>query len=156
MKKSLNISLIKYNPKSKDYVFGTTRKELNWMEKLTYDVSREHVLKSEGIENYGVIAFNLLVEKFPVNDFAFDVEYESTKERLTVLTQTLYELINASTRELMRRLTIYASQLTTVKLSVLRNTRIHSLSIFFGLCCSSSGYIFDAITGASSYPCPVK
>ena len=66
------------------------------------------------------------------------------------------KLLSASTRELMRRLIIYTTRLTSVKLTALRNTCIHSLSIFFGLCCSSSGYIFDAITGNSSHPCPVK
>ena len=63
--------------------------------------------------------------------------------------------LSGSVKELMRRLALYTGQVLSTLFRVLRNTRIHSLSIFFGLCCSRSGYIFEAITGASSHPVPV-
>lgn len=61
---------------------------------------------------------------------------------------------NSSTQELIRRMALYTGQIQSTLFRVLRNTRIHSLSIFFGLCCSRSGYIFEAITGTSSHPVP--
>lgn len=63
---------------------------------------------------------------------------------------------SASVKELVRRLALYTGQVLSTLFRVLRNTRIHSLSIFFGLCCSRSGYIFEAIAGTSSHPVPAS
>lgn len=66
------------------------------------------------------------------------------------------KFLSGYTKQLIRLLAIYIGRIQSNLFKVLRNTRIHSLSIFFGLCCSRSGYIFEAITGASSHPVPVK
>ena len=64
--------------------------------------------------------------------------------------------LSGSVIALLRRLAFYTGQKLSTLFRVLRNTRIHSFSIFFGLCCSSSSYIFEAITGTSSHPIPAK
>ena len=66
----------------------------------------------------------------------------------------IYIQLSGSVKELIRRLSLYTEQIQSILFRVLRNARIHSLSIFFGLCCSRSGYIFSAITGSSSHPAP--
>jgi len=78
------------------------------------------------------------------------------KEEKDTLTRLLdfKSFLSGSIKQLNRQLAIYTGQLQSTLFRVLRNTRIHSLSIFFGLCCSSSGYIFNAISGASSHPIP--
>lgn len=80
----------------------------------------------------------------------------SIKEEKDKLTRLLdfKSFLSGSIKQLNRQLAIYTGQLESTLFRVLRNTRIHSLSIFFGLCCSSSGYIFNAISGASSHPIP--
>jgi len=107
------------------------------------------------LESIGKV-FNSKYEVFESESYyQFDencVAIDSYVDRTRVL--IIKELLSASTLELMRRLAIYVGKLIAVKLLVLRNTRIHSLSIFFGLCCSSSVYIYNAITGTSSYPIP--
>lgn len=90
-------------------------------------------------------------------EFEF-AECYSIKEEKDNLTRTidLKSFLSGSTKQLMRRLAIYTGQIQSTLFRVLRNTRIHSLSIFFGLCCSRSGYIFEAITGTSSHPVPAS
>lgn len=61
---------------------------------------------------------------------------------------------SGSTRQLLHNLAVYIGHELSTLFRVLRNTLIHSLSIFFGLCCSCSGYIFDAISGTSTHPVP--
>ncbi len=80
----------------------------------------------------------------------------SIKEEKDKLTRTidLKSFLSGSTKQLLSRLALYIGQKLSTLLRVLRNTRIHSFSIFFGLCCSSSSYIFEAITGTSSHPNP--
>ena len=63
-------------------------------------------------------------------------------------------LYSGSTKQLLHNLAIFTGHEMSTLFRVLRNTLIHSLSIFFGLCCSCSGYIFDAITGTSTHPVP--
>lgn len=63
-------------------------------------------------------------------------------------------LYSGSTKQLLHNLAIFTGHEMSTLFRVLRNTLIHSLSIFFGLCCSCSGYIFDAITGTCSHPVP--
>ena len=63
-------------------------------------------------------------------------------------------LYSGSTKQLLHNLAIFTGHELSTLFRVLRNTLIHSLSIFFGLCCSCSGYIFDAITGTSTHPVP--
>lgn len=59
-----------------------------------------------------------------------------------------------STRELLRRLSSYLSKAIATFLNRTNSQLYLELSIFFGLCCSSSCFIFNAITGTSSYPIP--
>ena len=63
-------------------------------------------------------------------------------------------LYSGSTKQLLHNLAIFTGHEMSTLFRVLRNTLIHSLSIFFGLCCSCSGYIFDAISGTSTHPVP--
>ncbi len=63
-------------------------------------------------------------------------------------------LYSGSTKQLLHNLAIFTGHELSTLFRVLRNTLIHSLSIFFGLCCSCSGYIFDAISGTSTHPVP--
>lgn len=64
--------------------------------------------------------------------------------------------LTGSINQLIRQMAICIKHIQSNLFSVLRNTRIHTLSIFFGLCCSRSGYIFEALAGTSSHPIPVK
>jgi hypothetical protein len=94
-----------------------------------------------------------------INEGNLDVfENEGLKEYYTPAPRyvKIKILLSGSVKELMRRLAIYTGQIQSTLFRVLRNTRIHSLSIFFGLCCSRSGYIFEAISGTSSYPVPAS
>lgn len=85
---------------------------------------------------------------------------ESSQTENTIATQAqkldFSKFLSGSTKQLIRLLAIYIGRIQSNLFKVLRNTRIHTLSIFFGLCCSRSGYIFEAITGTSSHPIPVK
>jgi hypothetical protein len=97
-------------------------------------------------------------------DLKFDedylISYVEVNETTTIKKQprSLYfhYFLSGSIKQLIRQLAIYTGQILSTLLRVLRNTRIHSLSIFFGLCCSRSGYIFEAITGTSSHPNPAS
>jgi hypothetical protein len=77
--------------------------------------------------------------------------YKEEKDNLTQLLD-FKSFYSGSIKQIQHQLAIYTGLLQSTLFRVLRNTRIHSLSIFFGLCCSSSGYIFNAITGTSSHP----
>jgi hypothetical protein len=55
---------------------------------------------------------------------------------------------------LIRRLLVYLSGIIDLLIRQSNTLLYRELSIFFGLCCSSSGYIFNAITGTSSHPIP--
>lgn len=124
------------------------------------DISTDLQLTFEGCEEF----YNddsYLEEVF--NFFSFsphntDVLYTNLffNEKKRTLNVSITKFLNASTCELIRRLAKYVGLLAKTKYLVLRNTIIHLLSLFFGLCCSSPGLIFNAITGTSSYPFPVK
>ena len=81
---------------------------------------------------------------------------ESTVDTVLIPKIKIDILFSGSIKELLRRMAQYTGLVQSTLFNVLRNTRIHSLSIFFGLCCSSSGYIFEAITGTSSHPVPTS
>ena len=79
-------------------------------------------------------------------------EYNSKSDRTQKFSFSFF--YSGSTRQLLRNLAVYTGHELSTLFRVLRNTLIHSLSIFFGLCCSCSGYIFDAISGTSTHPVP--
>lgn len=93
----------------------------------------------------------------------YQIKFKSTvsfhkNEALTTQTQKLEfrTFLTGSIKQLMRQMLVCMGHIQSNLFSVLRNTRIHTLSIFFGLCCSRSGYIFEALAGTSSHPIPVK
>lgn len=90
------------------------------------------------------------------DDFVFTSSDDEPSAVAFKLNLQFDSFTNNSTQELIRRLALYTGQVQATLLRVLRNARIHSLSIFFGLCCSRSGYIFEAITGSSSHPIPAS
>jgi len=65
-------------------------------------------------------------------------------------------VLTASIKELLRRLLFYSNKLNSIKFQLNRKQLKETCSIFFGLCCSSPGYIFKALFGTSSYPHPVN
>lgn len=64
------------------------------------------------------------------------------------------ELFSASTRELMRRLAKYTDQKVSTQFLRLRKSFFRSITLLFGLCCSSSTYIFNAIFGVHATRIP--
>jgi hypothetical protein len=99
------------------------------------DLSYHHLLTNSA-DSY--FPENSIVEKTKLDEDSINIKF------------------SGSVKELLSRLAHYTGQILSTLFRVLRNTRIHSLSIFFGLCCSRSGYIFEAITGTSSYPVPAS
>jgi hypothetical protein len=63
-------------------------------------------------------------------------------------------LFGHSVCQLIRLLLAYLSSIIALLFRQSNTLLYRELSIFFGLCCSSSGYIFNAITGTSSHPIP--
>lgn len=91
----------------------------------------------------------------------YQIKFKSTvsfhkNEELSTQKLDFRTFLTGSIKQLMRQMLVCIGQIQSNLFSVLRNTRIHSLSIFFGLCCSRSGYIFEALAGTSSHPIPVK
>ncbi len=115
-------------------------------------------LKNKKDEDLSISRYDKQTESAYLNTLTATDEYCISDDNIFEK-QLLHEItvkidFSASVKELMRRLAIYTGLLLSTLFRVLRNTRIHSLSIFFGLCCSRSGYIFEAITGTSSHPIP--
>ena len=63
-------------------------------------------------------------------------------------------LRKGSLKELLRRMAMYMQQIVSTQFALSRKTKFESLTLFFGLCCSSPTYIFNAIFGNSYYPVP--
>ncbi len=114
-------------------------------------------LNNKSDEKLSVVGFNAtidIISKLLDTTYCYyDEDLYEQEEYAQVKIDALY---TKSTKELLRRLALYTGQMLSTLFRVLRNTRIHSLSIFFGLCCSCSGYIFEAITGTSSHPVPAN
>ena len=142
-----NVILLKTYPSRRKPIF--TKEQLE-------EISITSKLKNKTDENLSVSAYDATTDTtsklLETTDDYYDDFYEE-EEYAQVKIDALY---TASTKELIRRLALYTGQVQATLFRVLRNTRIHSLSIFFGLCCSRSGYIFEAITGSSSHPIPAS
>ena len=93
---------------------------------------------------------NTASDIFDITDFWFVDNSANLKFPLI----KLESLFTGSVKQLQYQLAICNGLIQSTIFRVLRNARIHTLSIFFGLCCSSSGYIFNAISGVSSHPIP--
>ncbi len=123
------------------------------------EISITSKLKNKSNEKLSVSSYDTTTDKTsPLLETTFDdYDYEYSEiEQLFQPQLKIEALFSGSTKQLLRRLAFYTGQKLSTLFRVLRNTRIHSFSIFFGLCCSSSSYIFEAITGTSSHPIPAK
>lgn len=77
-----------------------------------------------------------------------------SKCQLVLRAVRIEKLFSASTRELMRRLAKYTDQKVSTQFLRLRNSLSRSITLLFGLCCSSPTYIFNAIFGVHATRIP--
>ena len=127
--------------------------------KINYD-ELNILLKLRGYNNKDLSISKYETENTPAykqfilssTELIHESEYNSKSDRTQKFSFSFF--YSGSTRQLLRNLAVYTGHELSTLFRVLRNTLIHSLSIFFGLCCSCSGYIFDAISGTSTHPVP--
>jgi len=148
--KVFQLSERRFNPyhREKPYFKNGTFDEFNFLTKL----------KNKKDQNLAISRYDKQTESGYFNTITSTDEYRISDDNIFEK-QLLKEItvkieFSASVKELMRRLALYTGQILSTLYRILRNARIHTLSIFFGLCCSSSGYIFNAITGTCSHPIP--
>jgi len=131
-----------------------------YFKKGTYDEFNSFAkLKKNKIENLAISKYDKkedLSYQHLLNDNTDYYPENSIVEKTQLVENSVSIHYSGSVKQLLHQLAIYSGRMLSTLFRVLRNTRIHSLSIFFGLCCSCSGYIFEAITGTSSHPVPAS
>ncbi len=97
-------------------------------------------------KGYGHIAYYLLLNEFDLRGI--------TDSDLRCVLVYLNKVLKASIKAILRDLALYLSKFVNNQYAHLNKAFKHFFSIFFGLCCSSPGYIYDAFSTTSSHPCP--